>query len=55
MTIDDARILAKELGIILVEKDSGSKVIFQKPEAGVVIHNGESVEVKLGRGWGMWC
>ncbi len=54
MTIDDARRLAKELGIELVEKESGSKVIFQKPEAGAIIKNGESVEVKLGRGWGVW-
>ncbi len=54
MTIDDARILAKELGITLIEKEAGSRVIFQKPEAGAVIRNGDSVEVKLGRGWGMW-
>jgi beta-lactam-binding protein with PASTA domain len=54
MTIDDARRLAKGLGIELVEKESGSKVIFQKPEAGVIIKNGEPVEVRLGRGWGMW-
>jgi len=54
MTVDDARILAGELGIILIEKESGSKVIFQKPEAGAVIRNGDSVEVKLGRGWGIW-
>jgi serine/threonine-protein kinase len=54
MTIDDARKLAKELGIELVEKESGAKVIFQRPEAGAVIQKGGSVEVKLGRGWGMW-
>ncbi len=54
MTIDDARILAKELGIELIEKDQGSRVIFQKPEAGAVINKGDSVEVTLGRGWGMW-
>ncbi len=54
MTIDDARILANELGINLMEKDSGSKVIFQKPEAGAIIQSGDSVEVELGRGWGMW-
>lgn len=54
MTIDDARKLAGELGIELTEKDSGSRVIFQKPEAGAVIKNGDSVEVRLGRGWGMW-
>jgi len=54
MTIDDARILARELGIILVEKDKGSRVIFQKPEAEAVIKKGDSVEVTLGRGWGMW-
>jgi len=54
MTIDDARLLAKELGILLIEKERGNRVIFQKPEAGALIHNGESVEIKLGRGWGMW-
>lgn len=56
MTIDDARILAKELGLELIEKGKGggSRVIFQKPEAGAIIKKGDSVEVKLGRGWGMW-
>jgi len=54
MTIDDARILAKEIGIRLIEKDRGSRVIFQQPEAGVNIESGDAVEVKLGRGWGMW-
>ena len=54
MTIDDARILARELGIALVEKDKGSRVIFQKPEAEGIIKKGGSVEVTLGRGWGMW-
>jgi len=54
MTIDDARILAKELGITLIEKDKGSRVIFQKPEAEATIKKGGSVEVTLGRGWGMW-
>jgi serine/threonine-protein kinase len=54
MTIDDARLLAKELGLKLIEKEKGSKVIFQKPEAGAIIKRGDSVEVRLGRGWGMW-
>lgn len=54
MTIDDAKILADELGIELIEKDSGSRVIFQKPEAGALINSGDPVEVKLGRGWGLW-
>jgi len=54
MSIDDARELAKELGIELVEKESGSKVIFQRPEAGAVIQTGDAVEVRLGRGWGLW-
>ncbi len=54
MTIDDARILARELGIELIERDQGSRVIFQKPEAGTGINKGDSVEVTLGRGWGMW-
>ncbi|GBD96774.1 MAG TPA: PASTA domain-containing protein [Nitrospirae bacterium] len=54
MTIDDARILAEELGVKLIEKERGSRVIFQKPEAGALINKGDSVEIKLGRGWGMW-
>ena len=54
MTIEDARILAEELGIKLVEKDKGRRVIFQKPEAGAIVKTGGSVEVTLGRGWGMW-
>jgi serine/threonine-protein kinase len=54
MTTDEARTLAAELGIRLVEKDSGSRIIFQKPEAGAIIKRGDSVEIRLGRGWGMW-
>ncbi len=54
MTIDDARALAGELGIKLVRKEKGGRIIFQKPEAGALINKGDSVEVKLGRGWGMW-
>lgn len=54
MTIDDARILAKELGITLVEKKHGSRVILQKPEAETIIKRGDKVEISLGRGWGMW-
>lgn len=54
MTIDDARILAKELGIMLVEKKHGSRVILQKPEAETIINKGDTVEITLGRGWGMW-
>ncbi len=54
MTIDDARILARELGIVLIEKDKGSRIIFQKPEPEGIIKKGGSVEVTLGRGWGMW-
>ncbi len=54
MTLEDARILAAKLGIALVEKGRGRRVIFQKPEAGAVVKTGGSVEVKLGSGWGMW-
>ncbi len=54
MTIDDARVLARQLGIKLIERDRGSKVIFQKPEAKAIVKKGDSVEVTLGRGWGMW-
>ncbi len=54
MTIDDAKILAKELGITLAIKKQGSRVIFQKPEAETLISKGDNVEITLGRGWGMW-
>jgi beta-lactam-binding protein with PASTA domain len=54
MTIDDARMLAGELGIKLKEKGKGSRIIFQKPEAGVAVKRDDAVEVTLGRGWGMW-
>ena len=54
MTLEDARMLAAKLGISLVEKGQGRRVIFQKPEAGAVVKTGGSVEVKLGSGWGMW-
>ncbi len=54
MSVEEARLLAGKLGISLVEKDKGKRVIFQKPEAGALIKTGGSVEVKLGRGWGMW-
>lgn len=54
MTTEDARMLAGELGIKLNEKESGGRVIDQKPAAGTIINKGDSVEVVLGRGWGMW-
>ncbi|GAB4545342.1 MAG: hypothetical protein Fur0020_14430 [Thermodesulfovibrionia bacterium] len=54
MTIDDARRLADLLGIKLLEKDEGSRIIFQKPEAGAIIKRGDTVEVTLGKGWGFW-
>ena len=54
MRIDDARSLADKLGIRLIEKEKGSRVIFQKPEAGAIIKKGDMIEVKLGRGWGTW-
>jgi serine/threonine-protein kinase len=54
MTPEDARMLAGELGIRLIEKEEGGRVILQKPEAGTIIKKGDSVEVELGRGWGMW-
>ncbi len=54
MTIEDARMLARELGIKLNEKEEGGRVIDQKPAAGTIIKKGDSVEVVLGRGWGMW-
>jgi len=54
MTTEDARMLAGELGIKLNEKESGGRVIDQKPAPGTIIKKGGSVEVVLGRGWGMW-
>jgi len=54
MTIDDARMLADTLGIELSEQGEGTRIIFQKPEAGTIIKRGDKVEVTLGRGWGFW-
>lgn len=54
MTINDARRLADALGIELIEQEEGSRVVFQKPEAGAIIKRGDTVEVTLGRGWGFW-
>ncbi len=54
MTTEDARMLAGELGVKLNEKEEGGRVIDQKPAAGTIIKKGDSVEVVLGRGWGMW-
>jgi len=54
MTTGDARILAGQLGVKLNEKEEGGKVIDQKPAAGTVIKKGDTVEVVLGRGSGMW-
>jgi serine/threonine-protein kinase len=49
MTIDDARTLAENLGIELVEQEEGTKIISQKPETGAIIRKGDSAEVTLGR------
>jgi serine/threonine-protein kinase len=54
MPVDDAREIAKKLGLKLVIQDKGNKVIFQKPEAGASLKKGDTVELTLGRGWGMW-
>lgn len=54
LTIEDARALADKLGLRLVEREDGSRVIFQKPEAGAIVKRGDTVEVTLGRGWGLW-
>ncbi|UCH43977.1 MAG: PASTA domain-containing protein [Nitrospiraceae bacterium] len=54
MPVDDAREIAKKLGLKLVIQDKGNKIIFQKPEAGASLKQGDTVELTLGRGWGMW-
>ena len=54
MTIHEARKSATILGLRLIEHDSGSVIVFQKPEAGTIITKGDAVEVTLGRGWGLW-
>jgi serine/threonine-protein kinase len=54
MSLDDARDLTEVLGLKLTASKKGSKVIFQKPEAGTIMNWGDSVEVTLGRGWGLW-
>jgi len=54
MTVDEARKIASKLGLELIEQDSGSVVIFQKPEPGAIVRKGDSVEVTLGLGGGFW-
>ena len=54
MTINEARKIAAVLGLKLMERGAGSAVVFQKPEAGAIVRKGDSVEVTLGRGWGLW-
>jgi len=54
MTLEDARYLAENLGLRLNIRGSGSRIIFQRPEAGTRIKRGDTVEVKLGKGWGIW-
>jgi len=49
MTIDDARTLAKDLGIKLIEQEAGTKIVSQKPEPGAKIRKGDFAEVTLGR------
>jgi beta-lactam-binding protein with PASTA domain len=54
LTIKEARRLARNLGLKLVEKDEGRVIVFQKPEAGAIVQKGDTVEVTLGRGRGFW-
>lgn len=54
MPVDEARKLAKALGLKLIEQGDGSAVVFQKPEAGAIVKKGDSIEIKRGRGWGFW-
>jgi serine/threonine-protein kinase len=54
MSIRDARDITEALGLKLIEHKRGARIIFQKPEAGTIISRGDTVEVTLGRGWGLW-
>jgi serine/threonine-protein kinase len=54
MTVQEARRIAKILGLKLIEKEIGRVIVLQKPEAGAVIKKGDHVEVTLGRGGGFW-
>lgn len=54
MTIDEARKVARALGLKLIEQDEGRVIVFQKPEAGAIVKKGDSVEVTLGLGGGLW-
>jgi serine/threonine-protein kinase len=54
MTVNEAERLASILGLRLVVKDRGRVIVFQRPEAGSVVKKGDSIEVTLGRGWGLW-
>jgi len=54
MTVVEARKTANALGLKLIERKEGRVIVLQKPEAGAIINKGDSVEVTLGRGWGLW-
>ncbi|MEE8329781.1 MAG: PASTA domain-containing protein [Thermodesulfovibrionia bacterium] len=54
MTIIEARKTAKALGLKLVEQKRGRVVVLQKPEAGTIVKKGDSIEITLGRSWGLW-
>jgi serine/threonine-protein kinase len=54
MSIRDARDITEALGLKLKEHKRGARIIFQKPEAGTIMSQGDTVEVTLGRGWGLW-
>ncbi|MBI5057883.1 MAG: PASTA domain-containing protein [Nitrospirae bacterium] len=54
MTVDDAKMLAQQLGIELVEQEEGGKVVAQRPAAGEIIRKGDAVEVTLGSGRPSW-
>ncbi|MBC8412539.1 PASTA domain-containing protein [bacterium] len=54
MNIEDARELARAMGIKLKELKQGDRIIMQQVEAGALIKKGETMEVTLGRGPGVW-
>ncbi len=54
MSVDDSKKLASMLGIKLLEQEEGDVVIYQKPEAGVILKRGDTVEVTLGHVGGLW-
>ena len=53
-SLEDARALAQSLGLRLLEKGKGDKILSQKPDAGSIIKKGATVEITIGEETKEW-